>query len=111
MSDNYDVVIVGYGPVGQYLALKLGHAGYSVACVEKWPQPYGLPRAVHYDHEIARLLKSIGLDSRTNPIIEQYDNVYRWVNADKETLLDLNWSGVGMEHIELLLAARSRGGA
>ncbi|WP_411282744.1 bifunctional 3-(3-hydroxy-phenyl)propionate/3-hydroxycinnamic acid hydroxylase [Lapillicoccus sp.] len=95
MSDTYDVVIVGYGPVGQYLALKLGHAGYSVACVEKWPVPYGLPRAVHYDHEIARLLKTVGLDSRTNPIIEQYDNVYRWVNADKEVLLDVDWSGTG----------------
>lgn len=95
MNDTYDVVVVGYGPVGQYLALKLGQAGHSVACVERWPQPYGLPRAVHFDHEIARLLKTVGLDSRTNPIIEQYDDSYRWVNADKETLLDLDWSGVG----------------
>lgn len=95
MTDTFDVVIVGYGPVGQYLALKLGAAGYTVACVEKWPQPYPLPRAVHYDHEIARLFKTVGLDSRTNPIIEQYDNVYRWVDADKEVLLDLDWSGVG----------------
>jgi 2-polyprenyl-6-methoxyphenol hydroxylase-like FAD-dependent oxidoreductase len=77
MTNTYDVVIVGYGPVGQYLALKLGQAGYSVACLEKWPQPYALPRAVHFDHEIARLLKSVGLDSRTNPIIEPYDMVYR----------------------------------
>lgn len=95
MTDTYDVVIVGYGPVGQYLAIKLGHAGYSVACVEKWPAAYGLPRAVHFDHEIARLLKSVGLDSRTNPLIEPYDDAYRWVNADKETLLDVDWSGIG----------------
>jgi 2-polyprenyl-6-methoxyphenol hydroxylase-like FAD-dependent oxidoreductase len=95
MTETFDVVIVGYGPIGQYLALKLGHAGYSVAVVEKWPTPYALPRAVHYDHEIARLFKSVGLDSITNPIIEQYNNIYRWVNADKEVLLDLNWTGVG----------------
>ena len=95
MTDTYDVVIVGYGPVGQYLALKLGQAGHTVACVEKWPEAYGLPRAVHFDHEIARLFKTVGLDSRTNPIIEAYDATYRWVNAEKETILDLDWSGIG----------------
>jgi 2-polyprenyl-6-methoxyphenol hydroxylase-like FAD-dependent oxidoreductase len=95
MTETYDVVVVGCGTVGEYLSLKLGAAGWSVAVVEKWPQPYPLPRAVHFDHEIARLFKTVGLDSRTNPIVEQYDNTYRWVNADKEVLLDLDWTGVG----------------
>ncbi|GAB4078355.1 bifunctional 3-(3-hydroxy-phenyl)propionate/3-hydroxycinnamic acid hydroxylase MhpA [Nostocoides australiense] len=95
MTEIYDVVIVGYGPVGQMLALKLGQAGHSVVCVERWKDPYGLPRAVHFDHEIARVFKSVGLDSRTNPIIDEYDDTYRWVNADKETLLDLPWRGIG----------------
>ena len=95
MTETYDVVIVGCGTVGEYLSLKLGAAGHTVAVVEKWPQVYPLPRAVHFDHEIARCFKTVGLDSRTNPIVEQYDNTYRWVNADKEVLLDLNWTGVG----------------
>ena len=95
MTETYDVVIVGYCPVGQMLALKLGQAGHSVVCVERWKDPYGLPRAVHFDHEIARVFKSVGLDSRTNPIIDEYDDTYRWVNADKETLLDLPWRGIG----------------
>lgn len=95
MPETFDVVIVGYGPVGQHLSLKLAQAGHSVVCVERWKTPYGLPRAVHFDHEIARVFKTVGLDSRTNPIIEPYDDFYRWVNADKETLLDLPWKGIG----------------
>lgn len=95
MNETYDVVIVGYGPVGQSLALRLAQAGHTVACIERWRKPYGRPRAVHFDDEIARVFKTIGLDASTNPIIEPYNNVYRWVNADKETLLDIDWGSLG----------------
>ena len=51
---DVDVIIVGYGPVGQYLAYKLGHLGYDVVALERYPDVYGYPRAVHFDDEIAR---------------------------------------------------------
>lgn len=92
---NVDVVIVGYGPVGQYLAYKLGRLGYTSACIERFGEAYAFPRAVHFDDEIARLFQSIGLNPETNPVIQPYDNEYRWVNADKEILLDVDWRGLG----------------
>lgn len=92
---SVDVVIVGYGPVGQYLAYKLGRLGYTSACIERFDSAYAFPRAVHFDDEVARLFQSIGLNADTNPAVQAYDNLYRWVNADKETLLEVDWRGVG----------------
>jgi 2-polyprenyl-6-methoxyphenol hydroxylase-like FAD-dependent oxidoreductase len=60
-SHDYDVIIVGGGPVGQVLALLLGDRDWRVAVIERWSQPYSLPRACAIDHEIARILQSAGL--------------------------------------------------
>ncbi|MGN6667409.1 MAG: FAD-dependent monooxygenase, partial [Trinickia sp.] len=32
-----DVVIIGYGPVGQSLSILLGERGYDVAVFDRWP--------------------------------------------------------------------------
>ena len=56
-----DVVVVGYGPVGNVLAILLGQQDRSVVVLERWPEPYSLPRAVHFDHEVARILQACGL--------------------------------------------------
>jgi 2-polyprenyl-6-methoxyphenol hydroxylase-like FAD-dependent oxidoreductase len=92
---DVDVVIVGYGPVGQYLSFKLGRLGWTSACIERFPQAYAFPRAVHFDDEIARLFQSVGIDPDTSPAIQQFDQLYRWVDADKEILLELDWRGNG----------------
>jgi resorcinol 4-hydroxylase (NADPH) len=52
-----DVVIVGAGPVGLISALLLANAGHSVAVVERWPEPYPLPRAVSLSHQSLRTLQ------------------------------------------------------
>ena len=39
MDDRYDVAIVGYGPVGQTLAILLGQRGWKVGVFEKQPVP------------------------------------------------------------------------
>jgi len=86
MQERYDVAIVGYGPVGQSLAILLGERGWNVGVFEKQPSPYPLPRAVHFDHEIARILQGLGLGDELPKLTEPAD-VYEWKNAAAETLL------------------------
>lgn len=57
---EFDVVIVGYGPTGEVLAAVLGKAGHRVAVVERWPSLFGLPRLTHIDDEGARIVQSVG---------------------------------------------------
>ena len=65
MSEEiYDVLQVGFGPVGQANAAILGGGGHSVAVFERYPTLYGLPRAGHLDHETVRLLQSFGIAER-----------------------------------------------
>ena len=93
-SAHVDVAIVGYGPVGQLAAILLGAAGHRVAVFERWPEPYPLPRAVHYDHEIARIFQLAGVAERLAPISERASG-YEWRNAAGETLLLMDWMPEG----------------
>lgn len=86
MPAQYDVAIVGYGPVGQMLAILLGQRGWRVGVFEKQPAPYPLPRAVHFDHEVARILQAAGIGDQL-PSLTEPANVYEWRNAAGEMLL------------------------
>lgn len=55
---NADVIIVGAGPTGLISALLLADRGHRVTLIEKWPEPYALPRAVGISHETLRTLQS-----------------------------------------------------
>lgn len=94
-TDTYDVAIVGYGPVGQLLSILLAQQGYRVLVVERHLAIYPLPRAVHLDDEVARILQAVDVRADTNPVLEPYDNWYEWRNADMQTLLKVDWRGVG----------------
>ena len=56
-----DVVIIGYGPVGAMLANLLGLQGISTLVLERAAEIYDLPRAVHFDDEVMRLLQTVDL--------------------------------------------------
>src|SRR5262244_1588260 len=86
MNVDADVAVVGYGPVGQLLAILLGQRGWRVHIVERWPAPYPLPRAVHFDHEVGRILQSCGLGRGLRAISEPAE-VYEWRNGAGTTLL------------------------
>ena len=91
-----DIAVVGYGPVGRLLALLLGRRGRSVVVVERQPQAYPLPRAVHFDDEIGRIFQSVGVPPDSVPdIVTPYDDLYEWRAADREPLLRLDWRGLG----------------
>ncbi|WP_069756633.1 bifunctional 3-(3-hydroxy-phenyl)propionate/3-hydroxycinnamic acid hydroxylase [Streptomyces sp. EN16] len=65
-----DVLVVGYGPVGQVLSLLLAQHGWRVVVVERHPEPYSLPRAVAFDAEAARTLDAVGVSGRIGDITE-----------------------------------------
>lgn len=86
-----DVAIVGAGPVGTLLAILLGQQGHKVLLVERWTNHYALPRAVTYDHEIARILATLGIDSEDDPAISHHDELYYWKNRDRQNLQIVDW--------------------
>ena len=90
-TEEADIVIVGLGPAGLLASLLLGQRGYKVIAFDRWPTPYPLPRAVTFDHEIARILASIGINSNNDPSIDYHDDHYFWVNKDDKTLLEVDW--------------------
>ncbi|WP_197411957.1 bifunctional 3-(3-hydroxy-phenyl)propionate/3-hydroxycinnamic acid hydroxylase [Sphingopyxis sp. H050] len=62
MVTSVDVAIVGFGPAGEVLASTLGEAGFKVLVVERWPQPYPLPRLTTLDGECCRVVQATSAD-------------------------------------------------
>ncbi|MEU9636330.1 bifunctional 3-(3-hydroxy-phenyl)propionate/3-hydroxycinnamic acid hydroxylase [Streptomyces tendae] len=91
----HDVAIVGFGPVGQMLALLLGRAGHDVIALERWPDPYPLPRAAHFDHEIGRIFQAGGVGEAVRAVTDPVPDHYEWRNAAGEPLVRIDWSGNG----------------
>lgn len=114
----YDLAIVGYGPVGQALAILLAAKGWKICIFEKQPAAYPLPRAVHFDHEIGRILQAAGVAGDIADLVEPAD-IYEWRNAAGETLLRFESKAAGLSgwpeanmfpqpDLERLLDARAR---
>lgn len=89
---HYDVAVIGCGPTGLTAASLLGQAGHKVIVIERFPEPYGLPRLSHIDGETARLVQSAGDIStalRDASALEQY-----FFYDDKgDVLIDMDWRG------------------
>jgi 2-polyprenyl-6-methoxyphenol hydroxylase-like FAD-dependent oxidoreductase len=118
-EDPFDVAIVGGGPVGLVLAILVAQRGRSVVVLERWPSPFPLPRAVHFDHEAGRILQACGLGDELRAIAEP-GGVYEWRNAAGATLLRFGRVGDGASgwpessmfcqpELEALLAGRAAG--
>ncbi|MER7335961.1 MULTISPECIES: bifunctional 3-(3-hydroxy-phenyl)propionate/3-hydroxycinnamic acid hydroxylase [unclassified Micromonospora] len=86
-----DVLIVGYGPVGQVAAILLAQRGLTVRVVEKHTTPYSMPRAVSYDGEASRILAACGLADVLAPTaddpVTELSGEYTWKNGFGRTLL------------------------
>jgi len=89
-----DVAIVGYGPVGQVLAVLLARRGWRVTVVERWPQTYPMPRAVAFDSEAARILATAGVGESISEFGEP-SGEYMWKNAAGQVLLHIEASEHG----------------
>ncbi len=90
--ENAEVVIVGYGPVGQLLALLLGRQGRRVVVVERWAALFAMPRAVHYDHEIARIFQAAGVIDPMQAISGTAEEV-QFLGAKRQILFKFGVSG------------------
>lgn len=117
-EDDVDVAIVGYGPVGETLAILLGQRGWRVAVFEKQAAAYPLPRAVHFDHEVARIFQAAGIAAGFAGLTEAAD-AYEWRNGAGQTLLRFHSRAAGgcgwpegnmfpQPALERLLDARAR---
>ena len=58
---EFDVTIVGLGPIGGTLANLIAMNGFSVLILEREKSLYPFPRAVHFDDEIMRVFQTIGI--------------------------------------------------
>ncbi len=67
LKAEYDVVIVGFGPVGAVAAGLLGQAGVQTLVVEKSAEVWQIPRAIAIDHEILRVLQNLGVAEQVLP--------------------------------------------
>jgi 3-(3-hydroxy-phenyl)propionate hydroxylase len=67
--EEFEVAIVGCGPVGAMLANLLGLQGVSTLVLEREAAVYTLPRAVHFDDEVMRLLQTVGLADAMLPLV------------------------------------------
>ena len=86
---DHDVVIVGYGPVGQMLAALLGQQGHDVCVVERYGRLYGLPRAIRFDGEVMRMFQRLGMVGEIEDEIVPGDR-YKWFGADGELIVDVD---------------------
>jgi flavoprotein hydroxylase len=94
-DEIYDVAVVGYGPVGAALAILLAQQGHRVVVFERYTEPYPLPRAVHFDHEAARILQSCGLGEQCDEICEPAE-IYEFQNAEGKVLVRFGRRGNGV---------------
>lgn len=81
-----DVLVVGYGPVGQTLAILLAQQGWQVTAVEKWPTPFERPRAICFDRHAGRLLGATGVADAADAVGEPIKD-YIITNAEGKPLM------------------------
>ena len=93
-APDFDVAIIGYGPVGAALANLLGQSGLRVVVLEREPSVYHLPRAVALDGEGMRLFQTVGLAEQLLPKLNASRNI-RHINAEGKLLVLIARGGVG----------------
>ncbi|MFC4022307.1 bifunctional 3-(3-hydroxy-phenyl)propionate/3-hydroxycinnamic acid hydroxylase [Oceanobacillus longus] len=93
---EYDVIVIGYGPVGKLVSSLLGKKGWKVGVFEKFEKSYGLPRAVKYDHEVTRAIQTIAPVEGIKKVSVKVPDNYVWSNGEGKTLLEIDWSQDGI---------------
>lgn len=82
---DYDVAVIGCGPVGALAANLLGRARLRTLVVERETHPHPLPRAVHMDHEMMRLFQAADVVQRIVPAVRATEGNLH-VGADHQVI-------------------------
>lgn len=90
--ESVDVAIVGFGPTGATLANLLGRNGVRTRVIEREPEIYTLPRAVHFDHEVMRTFQSLGFAEAILPFTGPVQG-YEFRNAEGALLMSIDVRG------------------
>jgi len=87
-THDFDIAIVGLGPVGCTAAILFAHAGLKVLAVERDQEVYRLPRAVNLDGEMVRGFQRIGLGDAVNALLQpvREDERAGFANSKREWL-------------------------
>ena len=71
--NDFQVIVIGFGPSGAMAANLLGKAGIATLCVDRTTEVYDKPRAIALDHEIMRLFDNIGLRESIEDYVAPFD--------------------------------------
>jgi len=96
-AHEYDVAIVGYGPVGATAANLLGRQGLKVVVIERDPDIYNRARAISTDEEVMRIWQSVGLAERLQQDMLP-DRPVAFVDADGAPFYETVITGHGCGH-------------
>ena len=81
-------VVIGAGPTGASAAIMLGQRGIETFVLERWPDVYPLPRAVHFDDEVFRIFAGMDLEGEVRAISRPAPGM-RLTDARHRVLADL----------------------
>ena len=70
--NDYQVVVVGFGPTGAVATSLLGKRGIRALAIDRLRAVYDKPRAIAMDHEILRLLDNLGVADRILPHVAPF---------------------------------------
>ena len=96
MAHDYDVVVIGGGPVGATSLALLGAVGLSAIGIEREAGVWTTARAVHFDGETVRTLQTLGIADEAMTYFQPMRN-YRMENEAGEILVGFSTGAFGSQ--------------
>lgn len=89
------VVVVGAGPTGVVAASLLAQHGVRSVVLERFSGVYALPRAVHADDEVRRILQQLGVERQFSAVSRPAAGM-RLVDGRRRVLAEFGRDGMGL---------------